>query len=39
MMSAEDVGFKTMNLSPCHGMVLKGRNSERNADLHRRHEQ
>lgn len=38
MMAAEDVPLKGIHLSPCHGMVLRGRNAERNADIEKRHE-
>lgn len=38
MMAAEDEPLKQVHLSPCHGMVLRGTNEKRNADIHRRHE-
>jgi len=39
MMAAEDEPLKEMHISPCHGMVLRGRNTKRDADLNRRHEE
>jgi hypothetical protein len=38
MMEASDEPLKGIHLSPCHGMVLRGRNPQRNADIQGRHE-
>lgn len=37
-MSAEDEPLNNVHISPCHGMVLRGINPERNADIQKRHE-
>ncbi|ODM99842.1 Phytanoyl-CoA dioxygenase, peroxisomal [Orchesella cincta] len=38
LMSAEDTPLNQTHMSPCHGMVLRGKNVRRNADLSKRHE-
>lgn len=37
MMSAEDEPLDKVHISPCHGMVLRGINPKRNADIENRH--
>ncbi|KAJ6641018.1 Phytanoyl-CoA dioxygenase, peroxisomal [Pseudolycoriella hygida] len=38
MMSAEDEPLEKIHMSPCHGMVLRGRNIKKNADIEKRHQ-
>ncbi|CAL8125180.1 unnamed protein product [Orchesella dallaii] len=38
LLSAEDTPMRQIHMSPCHGMVLRGKNVRRNADLAKRHE-
>jgi phytanoyl-CoA hydroxylase len=38
MMAAEDKPTQSVHMSPCQGMVLRGKNIERNADMSKRHE-